>query len=192
MFTRSDYRHSCYRMKSGKPLSPGNEEAIIDVEKVIPVGESWDTFADNWDILLDKSNQVFAVKPETDYDYVHSICLEIALSKKHNIDLNLDSRGDNVLQIVELNMMKNMEWGDYNKTWGVFIDYDLKKIHTKLFKTQQNIVTPEMIAASRESDGSAMVSQGSIPVIQLSDAQPFEPTEAEREIIKAALKKKKH
>jgi len=49
-----------------------------------------------------------------------------------------------------------------------------------------------MIAASRESDGSAMVSQGSIPVIQLSDAQPFEPTEAERAIIKAALKKKKH
>jgi len=170
---------------------PDDRKYIVDlVEAVIPNGESWDTFSSSWDILIGSDDKIYPIVPEADYDYTHSICLEVALSKKHNIPLNLDRRAQNVMNVVEMNMMDNMSWDEYNKMWGVYIDYELKKIHTKLFKTKQNIVTPEMIEASKESDGAEMVTAGSIPVVEM-EMVAFEPSEVEKAMINAALGKKK-
>lgn len=187
---RSEVRHTCYRMKNKAEVAEDKKYIVKLVETIIPEGESWDTFSLKWDILLDQLGDIYPIVPESDYDYVHSVCLEIALSKKHSIPLNLDKRALNVYTIVELNMMENMTWDEYNKTWGVYIDYELKKIHTKLFKTKQNIVTPEMIEDSKKSDGAAMIETGSIPIVDMK-MEPFEPTPAEKAMIEAALGKKK-
>jgi hypothetical protein len=177
-------------MKNKAEVAEDKKYIVKLVETIIPEGESWDTFSLKWDILLDQLGDIYPIVPESDYDYVHSVCLEIALSKKHSIPLNLDKRALNVYTIVELNMMENMTWDEYNKTWGVYIDYELKKIHTKLFKTKQNIVTPEMIEDSKKSDGAAMIETGSIPIVDMK-MEPFEPTPAEKAMIEAALGKKK-
>lgn len=187
---RSEVRHTCYRMKNKAEVAENKKYIVKLVETIIPEGESWDTFSLKWDILLDQLGDIYAIVPESDYDYAHSVCLEVALSKKHNIPLNLDKRALNVFNIVELNMMENMTWEEYNKTWGIYIDYELKKIHTKLFKTKQNVVTPEMIEASKKSDGAEMVEAGSIPIVKM-EMEPFEPTPAEKAMIEAALGKKK-
>lgn len=187
---RSEVRHTCYRMKNKAEVAEDRQYIVDLVKPIIPKGETWDTFSSSWDILIGSDDKIHPIVPESDYDYVHSICLEVALSKKHNIPLNLDSRGQNVLTVVELNMMDNMTWDEYNKMWGVYIDYELKKIHTKLFKTKQNIVTPEMIESSKKSDGAEMVEAGSIPVVKM-EMEEFVPTETEKAMINAALGKKK-
>ncbi len=183
---RSDIRHACYRIKNNQPYKP---ELIALVEPKLLNGEKWSDFSNTWDVLLDSNDQVVIIKPEVDYDYVHSVCLEAALYKKKGFDWDFDSRAMNVIQIVELNMMDNMKWEDYNKTWGVYVDLEIKKIHTKLFKTVQNIVTPEMIQASQKSDGAEMVEVGFVPTVDMK-MEPFEPTEAERALINAALGRK--
>jgi len=187
---RSEVRHTCYRMKNKAEVADDRKYIVELVEAIIPAGESWNTFSSSWDVLIGSDNQIHSIVPESDYDYVHSICLEVALSKKHNIPLNLDRRGQNVVTVVELNMMDNMTWEEYNKTWGVYIDYELKKIHTKLFKTKQNIVTPEMIESSKSSDGAEMVEAGSVPIVKM-EMEAFVPTDAEKAMINAALGKKK-
>jgi hypothetical protein len=183
--TRSDIRHACYRAKNNQPA---NMEALTLVEAKLVKGEKWETFAVEWDVLLTASGDIVIIKPEIDYDFVHSTCLEAALYKKKGLEWDFDQRATNVLQIVELNMLDNMKWAEYNKTWGVYIDYELKKIHTKSFRTKQNVVTADMIEASKKSDGAEMVAPGFVPVVDMK-MEPFEPSESEKALIRAALGK---
>lgn len=186
MITRSDIRHALYRKKTG---GAAKQELIDLVEPKLPTGATWDNFADKWDVLLTKDRDVVIITPEINYDYIHSICLEVALCKRKDLELELDDRANNVYQIVELNMLDNMKWEDYNKTWGVYIDHELKRVHTKHFKTSQNVVTNEMIQASRPGSGEKMVEMPSIPVFQV-EMEPFEPTPAEKAMLTSLTKKK--
>lgn len=181
-FTRSTVRHTCFRTKNEQPVSEGCELIVEKVAKIIPKGETWKTFSINWDVFVENDGNIIAIKPEADYDYIHSVCLEASLYKKKKMPFEFDARAQNVIQIVELNMMSNMHWEDYNKTWGVFVDHELKKIHTKWFKTAQNVVTDEMIESSKKSDGSELTSLASIPMVEL-EMTPSEPTEQEKALI---------
>jgi hypothetical protein len=174
--TRSEVRHALFRMKSGLPRSECQH--IYDtVEPMIPGGESWATFSTNWDVLV-HHDEIQVVKPEVDYDFIHNTCLEFAMCKKHGVDMDMTSRQNNIIQIVEASMLEGkMTWDTYNKTWGVYVDRDVKRIHTKLFITMVNEVTPEMIAASIKSDGAAMTAVPELPVVELGEFTPMSEEE---------------
>lgn len=185
---RSEVRHALYRAKNN--IFAKEKQYIYDlVEPIIPVNESWATFASKWDIFV-RDDTIFIIKPEVDYDFIHTTCLEKSLHVKNNIKMQLNDRQENAIQIVELNMLEGkMEWATYNKTWGVFVDTELKRIHTKLFRTVVNEVTEQMIRDSAKSDGAAMTELPSIPVIELDE--PVAMTVKEVEQFKAATKTKK-
>jgi hypothetical protein len=138
MFTRSEIRHACYRAKKDQPANP---EILSLVKEKLSPGEDFKNFSINWDLFLDKNNVLHIIKPETNYEFAHSVCLEKSICVKNNMDPHFEPRQENVVQIVELNMLSNMSWETYNKTWGISIDYELKRIYTKLFKTVVNEVT---------------------------------------------------
>lgn len=167
MLKRSDVRHTCFRMKNKQAPTESNAFIVEIVKKSLPSWANWDNFAIAWDIFVDKSGSIKIVKPELDYDFCHSICLEAALYKRKDIDFDFDDRATNVLNIVELNMMENMTWENYNKTWGISVDRELKRIHTRHFLTKENVVTPEMIKNSAKSDGAPQLEVPSIPVVQM-------------------------
>lgn len=168
---RSDVRHALFRMKNGIPKE--NAKEIYDlVEPNIPSGESWSTFAQGWDVFVVK-DKIKVIIPEIDYDFIHSTCLEKLFASKQKTEVEFTPRQMNVIQIVEINMLeKLMTWDTYNKSWGVRVDYELKKVSTYLFKTVVNSVTKEMIAASAKSDGAAMAELPTIPTAKLSDPIP--------------------
>lgn len=185
---RSQVRHALYRAKNN--IFAEDKQYIYDlVEPIIPVNESWQTFATKWDIFV-RDDIISIIKPEIDYDFIHTTCLEKSLHVKNDIKMQLTDRQDNAIQIVELNMLEGeMTWQTYNKTWGVFVDTELKRIHTKLFRTVVNEVTEEMIRDSAKSDGAAMAEVPSIPVITLDE--PVAMTRQEIEQFEGAIKTKK-
>lgn len=179
---RSDVRHALFRMKNGQP-KVGCEELYEVVESMIPTGHSWNTFGTGWDVLI-KNGQVLIIKPETDYNYVHSTCLEYSLCAKNNVKPDFDPRQANVIAIVESTMLDGkMTWANYNKNWGLTIDEDRGFIQTKLFATQVNEVTPEMIRNSAKSDGAAMTAVPELPKVEVSDFKPTVLTDAQRALI---------
>ncbi len=175
---RSEIRHALYRAKNG--IFADDKKHIYDmVEPKIPVNESWSTFAENWDIFY-KNGEVTVIRPETDYDFIHTTCLEKALHVKNNIEMDATDRQLNTIQIVELNMLEGkMTWPTYNKTWGVSVDRELKRINTRLFTTFVNEVTEDMIKASAPSDGTAMTALPEIPTVTLDESVPMTPEEVE-------------
>lgn len=140
MYTRSELRHACYRAKNNA-VTPDKQPLLDVVAPHIPPRESWSTFADKWDIFLDKENNIRIVKPEIDFEFITTTCLKYSIYKQNGIAPELSDREQNVIEIVELNMLEGkMKWEDFSKTWGVEIDMPLKHIKTKLFKTFVNEV----------------------------------------------------
>ena len=176
---RSEIRHALYRAKNG--IFAEDKQFIYDmVEPKLPVNENWNTFTINWDIFY-KDGEITVVKPETDYDFIHTTCLEKALHIKNNIHMEATNRQLNTIQIVELSMLDGkMTWQNYNKTWGVSVDRELKRINTKLFLTDINEVTEEMIKNSTLSDGSAMNELPSIPEAVMSEPEVMSDDEIAR------------
>lgn len=152
---RSEVRHALYRAKNGVPVE--SKQYIYDkVKPLIPEGESWETFSTGWDVFV-KDENITVIRPEDDYDFIHSTCLEKCLHVRNGMKMKPTERQANALQIVELNMLEGkMRWDDYNNTWGVVVDKELRRISTRLYKTEVNVVTEEMIRASAPSDGAAM------------------------------------
>ena len=149
------------------------------VETMIPQNQSWNTFSVGWDVFV-SNEKIIVIKPETDYDFIHTTCLEKSLCEQRGLEMDPSERQQNVIQIVELNMLEGkMEWPNYNKTWGISVDVELKKISTKLFTTKQNVVTDDMIRASAKSDGAAMVATPELDKVELSNPTPMSVEEIE-------------
>lgn len=186
---RSEIRHALYRAKNG--IFADSKKHIYDmVEPKIPANESWSTFAKSWDIFY-KNGEVTVIRPESDYDFIHTTCLEKALHVKNNIEMDATDRQLNVIQIVELNMLEGkMTWPTYNKTWGVSVDRELKRVYTRLFTTFVNEVTEDMIKASAPSDGTAMTALPEIPTVTLDESVPMTPEEVEEFNISVQKKSK--
>lgn len=181
---KSQIRHALYRMKNGKPCE--DKQFVYDkIQTLLAPDQTWNDFAVKWDIMLG-DNDIVIISPETDYNFIHDTCLEKSFSVRSGIDFNGTPRQMNVIQIVELSMLDKMDWNSYNKTWGVYVDQELKRIHTKLFKTVINKVTDEMIKNSAKSDGAAMTATPSLDVIEMSAPVPM----TEQEIKKFKKKKK--
>lgn len=174
--TRSELRHAIYRKRTGLP-KPEYQQTYDLIEQMLPGGETWETFTTGWDVLL-SGDDIVIIKPETDYDFIHTTCLEKAMCEKRGLEFDATARQQNIVQIIELGMLEGkMSWDTYNKTWGIVVDMDTKRIHTKLFLTNVNVVTDEMIAASAKSDGAAMTAIPELPVLEVGDFVPM--TDAE-------------
>lgn len=187
VLNRSIIRHALYRAKNG--IMVEDKKFIYDmVQPNIPENDSWATFAVTWDIFY-KDGNITVIKPEMDYDFIHTTCLEKALHVKNNIEMDATDRQLNTIQIVELNMLDDkMSWPTYNKSWGVSVDHELKRINTRLFLTFVNEVTEEMIKQSAPSDGTAMTALPEIPVADMGEMIPM--TDAEVEEFNASITKK--
>lgn len=191
MLTRSKVRHALFRAKNNTPKTDQESQEIYDIVlPAIPPNETIQSFSTGWDIVLGKTGTISIIAPESDYDFVHSTCLKKAMAIEMNVTPQFSIREENVIQIVDASLLDNlMKWESYNKSWGVSIDYELKRIYTKLFKTVTNKVTDEMINNSRISDGTALTEVPSIPVVQLQEWQDVSKDEAA--LIDAALGRKK-
>ena len=186
---RSDVRHALYRMRSGVPKQ-GAEEVYKIVEPLIPPGESWESFSTNWDVFV-KNGVIHIIKPETDYDFIHTTCLEKSMSVRYNTPITFDQRQENTIEIVELNMLEGkMSWETYSKTWSVVLDYDLKKISTRMSATSINEVTADMIANSAKSDGAAMEHTPELPNTNV-DMETFTPTPEQQKMLDRLTTNKK-
>lgn len=175
---RGELRHALYRKKNGIPREDASQLYAL-IEPMIPPGESWDTFSLGWDILL-VGGDIIIISPEVDYDFIHSTCLEISMYAKTRQSLpELTNRQRNVITIVEANMLDGkMKWETYNKEWGISVIKELRRINTRMFKTNINIVTDKMISNSVISEGAAMISLPTIPEIELTPPVPISSKEA--------------
>jgi len=176
-------------MKAGQPPSQNNTHVAALVQ--VPDGESWETFGSRWDVIVDKKEKIHTIVPETDFDFILSTCAEAKMMFKYTGKVEFDDhRKQNIVNVVELSMLGDlMSWETYNETWGVELDHDLSRIYTKYFKTKLNIVTPEMISASRISDGEVMLKPAELEKIEVQ-MQAAEPTEKEKKMLETFSKKK--
>lgn len=163
MYSRSELRHACYRAKNSA-VSEQQKPIIQFVESLLVTGQTFDNFTKLWDILVTKDNSVKIIKPETDYDFIHSTLLEAALYSKQGIDFDSfdDRQGNVIAQVESLMISELMSWASYNKVWGIDMDPTLKTLKTKLYNVDsgQKSVTIEMIEASKkDADGSALNTQ---------------------------------
>jgi hypothetical protein len=177
MYSRSDVRHACFRAKKNV-ASENNKIILQQVEKLLIPGQRWDNFTKVWDLLVDKTGKIVIIKPETDYDFVHSTCLEASLYFRKNMGFDdFSDRQRNIVLIVETLMLDNlMSWDNYGKAWGVEIEPVTNILKTKLYNvtSKQVEVTPEMITASmKDADGSPL----SEP--KVLEAKPMTPEQKE-------------
>ena len=192
MLTRSKVRGICARMRVGAEPPVGSDNLIEQILPLIPMGENWSTYKKGWDISVDRNEKIYVFKPESDIDFIRSVCAEAKMKFKYEGTVNFDdNRSQNIVDIIESSMLDNlMNWNNYNETWNVEIDQETKHIKTKYFKTIQNIVTPKMISESVNSDGSAMSEDIAPPVVQLEMQPVSELSDLEKALLSAALKKK--
>lgn len=157
MFKRSELRHACYRAKNNA-VTEKNRILLDVIEPMLERWQNWKNFATEWDILVDPTGKIHIVKPETDYDFIHSTLLEASICAKNNIPFNFDDRKQNIVEQTEILMLeKVMTWENYNTVWGIFVDTQINAFRTRLYaKPSQKAVTDEMISASTgKADGSA-------------------------------------
>lgn len=180
MYKRSDLRHACYRAKNNS-VTNANRVLLDVVEPLLSPGQRWENFSTIWDILVTKSGEVKVIKPETNYDNIHSTLLEASVYAKQGIDF--DSFSDeqmNIIDQVEAIMLDGiMNWKNYNKVWGVEIEPDRKQLKTKLYNvsTNQKEVTEEMIVASqKDADGNPLTPQ----VENVLEAKPMTDEQAKQ------------
>lgn len=159
MYTRSEIRHACFRAKNNAATEE-NKKVLAIVEPLLDVHQRWENFGTVWDVLLDSNSNIIIIKPETDYDFIHTTCIEASLYKKNGIKFDsFSDRQKNIIVTVETLMLDNlMSWESYGKAWGVEIDQSTKTIKTRLYnvRSSQIEVTDEMIKSSmKDADGSA-------------------------------------
>lgn len=155
MYKRSELRHACFRAKN----KAETKENKILLDLIIPLlseSQRFENFAEVWDILLDRKKNIVVIKPESDADFIKTVCQEKSFQVKYKTEPDAKSWADrhsNIIVIVESLMLdKLMTWETYNTTWGVEVDANLKQINTKLFvQLKQKEVTEEMITASMDS-----------------------------------------
>lgn len=178
MHTRSELRHACFRAKNNAATDK-NRELMALVEPLLEVHQKWSNFATEWDLLVNKNNEIVIIKPEVDHDYIHSTCIEKRLYEKTGTQVEMDPRQENIVTIIEANMLDGlMTWENYGKVWSVYIDNTLKVIKTKLLNIPSNQleVTDEMIEASKkDADGSAFTEQEQPAPLE---ATPMSPEQA--------------
>lgn len=159
MVTRSELRNACYRAKKG--VATEAHQPLLDmITPLLSDRQNWKNFPSEWDVMI-KGDKVKIIKPETDYNYIHSTLLEAALYKKQGIDFDsFTDRQLNIIHTVEILMLEGlMTWANYNKVWGVVVDPELKQIKTTLYnvKSTQIEVTDDMIKASmKDADGTPL------------------------------------
>lgn len=162
MITRSEIRNACYRAKKG--VVQESQQHLLDmVQPLLSEKQTWSNFPKEWDVMV-KGNEVKIIKPETDYDYIHNTLLEAALYDRQGLGFeSFDDRQLNIISMVDMMMLDGiMSWSNYNKTWGVVLDPELKQLSTTLYnvKTTQIKVTDEMIVASmKDADGNPLTEQ---------------------------------
>jgi hypothetical protein len=188
MYSRSELRHVCFRAKNNA-VSDQQKSIKEMIESLLSVGQRFENFTTLWDVLVTKSGDVKIIKPETDYDYIHSTLIEASLYTRQKISFDcFDDRQSNIITQVESLMLENlMNWENYNRVWGVELDPTLKTMKTKLYNVdpRQKQVTDEMIEASKkDADGSAL----STPVPNVLETKPM--TDQQAKEFEAFLAKK--
>lgn len=177
MYKRSDIRYACTRAKN-KNAAADHQPILNEVSKLLKSHQRWENFKTTWDLLVDKDNNIVIIDPETDRDFVHSTCLEYSFSIKNNIPASFTDRQNNIISIVDAMMLDGkMSWNNYNKTWGVEIDYETKMIKTKMYNIPSNqiTVTPEMIKASmKEPEG---IIEQDVVVLDVPELKPMSDTQ---------------
>lgn len=176
---RSDVRYACARAKNNNITS--DLQPILDqVQVLLAPHQRWSNFKTTWDLLINKNNQIVIINPETDYDYVHSTCLEVSFLVKKGFSLNeLNERKLNIVTIVEASMLDTlMTWENYSTAWGIEIDQEMKAIRTKMYNvtSSQISVTEEMIEASKKVPEVNVTTNNEVTPVELkstpmSDAQ---------------------
>lgn len=179
---QSDLRHACYRARNDA-VTEKNQMYLDLVEPLLNPNQTWDKFGKEWDLLLD-GDDIVIIKPETDYDYIHSTLLEAALLTRKGFALDeMSARQRNIIRIVDVLMLEGiMEWGNYNKDWGVEVDLELGNLRTKLYKTQpgQYDVTVEMIEASKIVPESTVYVGEEPVVLEVNEEETVSKEEFER------------
>lgn len=153
MYKRSELRHACFRAKKNAATAD-NLVLLSKLEPLLVTGQRWENFAVVWDLIVSSSGEIKIINPETDIDFVKTICQEKSFCVKYQKEREWNDREQNIITIVESGMLVGlMKWETYGQKWGVDIDVTLKMITTKLFReSTQKEVTEEMILASRVSD----------------------------------------
>jgi len=183
MVTKGNLRYACYRAKKGN-ITSDIMPLLESIEVKLEAHQRWENFSTEWDILVSDNNEIIIIKPETDYNFIHSTCLEAnILSKREMSFSSFDERQRNIIKIIEASMLDElMSWETYNTSWGIEIDHTLKLIKTKLYNVESNqiTVTEEMIEASKK--------EPTIVPLNAPDPLVLEPTPMSEEEI-ASLKK---
>lgn len=145
MFTRSEVRHTCYRLKKGLPPKEGNEWLEEHISEAKFDSDSWEDFSTVWDVYVTKE-KITRIIPETDEAYVNNTCVEIKTKismgiSKEEIYSSLDLRKRNIFNFIELNFAgEEVPWDRYNEIWGTSIDYQTKRIEVSRYNTVRNEV----------------------------------------------------
>ena len=155
MYKRSELRHACFRVKKNSATEE-NKKLTNLIEPLLSISQRFENFVDVWDIMIDKSKNIVIIKPESNLDFVKTVCQEKSFQVKYKTEPDEKTwtdRHQNIVIIVEALMLDNlMTWENYNADWGVEVDPVLKQIGTKLFvKSKQKEVTQEMIVASMDT-----------------------------------------
>lgn len=179
MLNKSELRNACYRAKKGVQTEK-HQKYLDAIEPLLNETQTWENFPIVWDVMINKADAVVVIKPESDYDYVHSTLIEAALYSKRGITFDsFDDRQMNIItQVESLKLDGIMTWENYNKVWGVDLDQAFKTISTKLYnvKSGQIEVTDEMIEASKkDADGAAL----NIPEPNVLQSKPMTTTEVD-------------
>lgn len=148
---RSELRHACFRAKNNA-ITPDKQHFLNAVEPLLSPGQNWDNFTKVWDLLVTKTGKIVIIKPETDYDFIHSTCLKANIYALRDLEFDFSDREANIITIVEIMMLEGlMKWKTYNTDWGIIIDTELGVIRTKLYNrpTNQIDVTSKMIEDSK-------------------------------------------
>jgi hypothetical protein len=143
MFSRKEVRHTCYLMQKGAAVSEKRKWLIPEVEKVMLPEDSWEDFANTWDVFVTKNN-IVRIVPETDQTFIHSTVIEIKTKVEMGIDIEeildgLPPRKRNVYHMVDLNYLGDeIDWGAYEESWKIQINYGSKRIEVVNLNTQIN------------------------------------------------------
>lgn len=146
MFRRSDFRLVCYRKRKNAQVPENLEWVLEEIEKVRLPEDSWEDFSTSWDLFVGK-NHISRIVPEIDEIYVNNTCIEIKTKLSMGADIkevedSLNTRQRNIYDVVVLNYLgEEVDWENYNETWGVKIDYSSKRIEVFSKKTKINKVT---------------------------------------------------
>lgn len=153
MFTRSEVRHTCYRLKKDLPVKKGNEWLAEHIENAKLDTDDWEDFSIKWDLHVSR-DKITRIIPETDRAFVNDTCVEIKTKvsmgvSKEEVYATLNIRKRNIFDFIELNFAgENVPWDKYNDTWGIGIDFQTKRIEVSRHNTVRNEVKVEPVKST--------------------------------------------